>query len=109
VQAAIVIQRAYRGFKRQRTHSISTTQILEMKNLADLGLELSGKFGVPHQPSRKYNLNLLLRDNQTNTHHQTENASKAKTPRVIKVSILKSPPEDLLDFTASLQKNEDLH
>ena len=100
MQAAIVIQRAYRRYKRQRTNSISTTQILEMKNLADLGLEMSGNFGVPNQPSRKYDLNLFQKVN----HPPTENTSKVKTPRVIKVSILQSQPDDLLDFTKNSQQ-----
>ena len=70
-----------------------------MKNLADLGLEMSGNFGVPNQPSRKYDLNLFQKVN----HPPTENTSKVKTPRVIKVSILQSQPEDLLDFTKNSQ------
>ena len=60
-----------------------------MKNLSDLGLELSGNFGAPNKPSRRYDLNLMHNQIQVDSKSLYEqNVSKSKTPRIQKISIL---------------------
>jgi hypothetical protein len=59
VQAAIIIQRAWRTHIRYQRLGIGVTQILERKQLNDLGVSIERQGGPPRQRCRKYHVSCL--------------------------------------------------